>query len=112
MSVPFILTEIALELLGNKFYNINGENRPDLKDIFASCTGQLEAADNSVQSSHLVSQLNLNELNLFNKTNRESIDHLTDQLKEALENCGSTFEGSFSQLSMFSIYFFFFPLFA
>lgn len=72
MSIPFLLTEIALELLGNKFYNINGENCADLKDLFNPSTA-LNHNIGEVDENHLISQLGLSEINLFgNKKNQNS----------------------------------------
>lgn len=71
MSIPFLLTEIALELLGNKFYNINGENCPDLKDLFNPSVA-LSHNIQEVDENHLISQLGLSELSLFGNNRSEN----------------------------------------
>uniref|UniRef100_A0A336KYC6 CSON013303 protein n=1 Tax=Culicoides sonorensis TaxID=179676 RepID=A0A336KYC6_CULSO len=70
MSVPFLLTEIALELLGNKFYNINGEQCPNLKDLFNPSNSVIPSTF-QINESNLISQLGLDEINLFGVNNKK-----------------------------------------
>lgn len=119
MSIPFLLTEIALELLGNKFYNVNGEHCDDLKDLFDPSTA-LNHNSFELNENHLISQLGLNEINLFgnnnnkktnnsddsdgnnkntsslsNNNNKHCIEYLDKQLKKIYKNENSAEKGKF-----------------
>lgn len=115
MSIPFLLTEIALELLGNKFYNVNGENCADLKDLFNPST-TLNHNICEVDENHLISQLGLSEINLFgnnkkqnsvdsdgnstikaqsHNNNKHCIDYLNKQLIKVINGDKSALKGNF-----------------
>ncbi|XP_063699708.1 probable serine/threonine-protein kinase DDB_G0291918 [Culicoides brevitarsis] len=86
MSVPFLLTEIALELLGNKFYNINGDECGALKDLFNPSTAINSDVGEIIDENHLIAQLGLNELTLFGNNNKNCSENNSDGNKNTNNN--------------------------
>lgn len=88
----FHLTEIALELLGNKIFDINGEPHKDLVDIFASCPKVPVPLLTNVgtgtvgPSNNLMSQLGMGEIALLSKPDSECIDFFSSEFVQILKN--------------------------
>lgn len=91
MSTPFLLTEIALELLGNSFYDINGQIQKDLKEIFKSCpNGDLPLPS---KKENLMSQLAISEIGLLPKPNKECVAYFFDQFLQVVQNSAANKHG-------------------
>lgn len=97
----FHLTEIALELLGNKIFDINGQQQTDLVDIFASCPKQpipikKRNSDGSAASTtptNLVQPLGIEELALIAKNDKECVEYFSDELMQILKNSAADVHG-------------------
>ncbi|XP_055600003.1 uncharacterized protein LOC129749141 [Uranotaenia lowii] len=93
MNLNFMLTEISLQLLGNKFYDVNGQETDNLKDLFSAQTGgtpvqpQQRSIHNGQQKrqkeSDFLSQIGLP--NGFDSLLEDSEQYVESQFREFIE---------------------------
>lgn len=92
----FSTSEIALELLTNKFYDVEGKQHINLKDIFASCPKQpIPMTVDASSSSSLIAKLGIGEIGLVAKPDKECVAHFNDKFKNILKNSAADMQGKY-----------------
>ncbi|XP_065074685.1 uncharacterized protein LOC135698568 [Ochlerotatus camptorhynchus] len=89
MNLNFMLTEISLQLLGNKFYDINGRETDNLKDLFSAHSSLRSHPINGQQKRTLKTKGNLMQMigmPGLNSVQKNTNDYVDSQYRGFMDN--------------------------